>query len=84
MGTWLLTAKQQPLEIDYIELLGKEDPAFSKKESGWREFCFGVQSFILSFFQDYEVVSGKVGGEGPGADSVARFRAATRRRSSDR
>lgn len=65
LGTWLLTAKQQPLEIDYIELLGKEDPAFSKKESGWREFCFGVQSFILSFFQDYEVVSGKVGGEGP-------------------
>lgn len=58
LGTWLLTAKQQPLELDYILLAGEQETAFTKKESGIKEFFFSVHAFVMSFFNDYEVVGG--------------------------
>lgn len=58
LGTWLLTAKQQPLEIDYILLAGERETEFTKKESGIKEFFFSIHSFVMSFFNDYEVVGG--------------------------
>lgn len=57
LGTWLLTAREQPLEIDYIEVTepaykpGKADGNFFEK------FWFEIKGFFYSFFIDYSSLS---------------------------
>ncbi len=58
LGAWLLTARQQPLELDYIEVVpdGAEIPG---AEAGFIDSAvFFIQSFALSFFEDYRSVGG--------------------------
>lgn len=53
LGTWMLTAQQQPLEIDYL-VVASEKQQLPKANSGFfANVAFGVQSFIGSFITDY-------------------------------
>lgn len=53
LGTWLLTARQQPLQFDrlYIQPAGAEAPKADRNILS--RFWFGVQCFVSSFFNDY-------------------------------
>jgi ABC-type glycerol-3-phosphate transport system substrate-binding protein len=53
LGTFITTAKNQPLEIDYIALT-TDDKDIPKVESGFfSDFIFAAKQFIASFFVDY-------------------------------
>lgn len=58
LGAWLLNARQQPLELDFIDIVpaGQSVP---KAEAGFlRSAAFYAQSFFLSFFEDYKSIGG--------------------------
>jgi ABC-type glycerol-3-phosphate transport system substrate-binding protein len=53
LGSLIATLKQQPLEIDYIEV-ASPDVAFEKPTKGIIEnFSFAIQQFIASFYINY-------------------------------
>ncbi|MDR9855719.1 extracellular solute-binding protein [Paenibacillus sp. VCA1] len=53
LGTWILTAKELPLEIDYL-LVASEDQSFPKPDVSWlKHAMYGIKSFGTSFFVDY-------------------------------
>ena len=56
LGTWLTGLREQPLELDYIELYSPEAKAPTGKCSVWEELAFGVRAFFASFVTDYSTV----------------------------
>lgn len=65
LGTWLGTATNQFLEVDYIMIqpAGSELP--QAKDSAWQAIVFEFQKFIVSFYADYNSLGGEGGGENP-------------------
>lgn len=63
VSSWMREYRDQPLEIDFIELLpaygsdGKATSFTSVKESFFKSLSFSVKGFIGSFFEDYTVLS---------------------------
>lgn len=63
VSSWMREYRDQPLEIDYIELLpaydskGKASKFTSVKENFFKSLAFSVKGFIGSFFEDYTVLS---------------------------
>lgn len=63
VSSWMRTYREQPLEIDYIELTpaydasGKESEFTSLKKNFFKSISFGASSFFGSFFEDYTVLS---------------------------
>ena len=56
LGTWLLSANEQPLQIDRI-YIAPEGAALPAADAGFfSRLGFGVQCFISSFFTDYSAV----------------------------
>lgn len=56
LGNWVLDVTNQPLEIDYIELLSPTESS-PKVSSGFlNNFVFQTKSFIGSFIQDYSLL----------------------------
>jgi ABC-type glycerol-3-phosphate transport system substrate-binding protein len=56
LGTWINTAMQQPLEIDYIAF-ASADVVFPKPEATFFETSiFAIRQFISSFFTDYSTI----------------------------
>ena len=60
LGTWLSTAKTQPLQLDYLVVQGAGLAAANPKENlpradgnFWQKFVHEMSSFIQSFFRDY-------------------------------
>ena len=60
LGTWLSTAKTQPLQLDYLVVQGaglaEQNPKeYLPKKDGnfWQKFVHEMSSFIQSFFRDY-------------------------------
>lgn len=59
LGTWLISMKQQPLEIDYIDIL-PTNSVIPKANKGFVDnFKFFIMSFMNSFFEDYNDISSK-------------------------
>lgn len=57
VSAWLRDYRDQPLEVDYIEL-ASEDKSFSRvKPKLWEAISFGIRSFFGSFFEDYTTLS---------------------------
>ncbi len=55
LGDWVLTAKTQPLELDWISVI----PANQKHTSHysfWDQICYSVMNFISSFVVDYNTM----------------------------
>lgn len=66
LGEWLLTASEQPLEIDRIYIIpqGGETP---KADAGFfKNLFFSIKSFLASYVTDYD----SVGGEGSAENSL--------------
>jgi len=56
LGTWILTAKELPLEIDYL-LLTSDGTELPDPEAAWYEKVWHEsKSFVYSFFTDYSSV----------------------------
>lgn len=62
LSSWMVRLKEQPLELDYIEIV-PEGTSFRKASAGfWASAKFIVEQFIGSFFVDYNSI-GEDGGE---------------------
>ena len=56
LGTWLLTAKQQPLELDYI-VVAPVSAGLPRANAGiFKSIWYKVMSFISSYFEDYNAI----------------------------
>ncbi|MBP5236325.1 MAG: extracellular solute-binding protein [Clostridia bacterium] len=66
LGTWILNCRSQPLEIDYIVFQGVSQEKPRAVDGFWSSISFEFQSFIASFFYDYNAL----GTEEAGAESV--------------
>lgn len=54
LGTWTLTAKEMPLEIDYI-VVASEDAALPKANASWfANLLHGIRLFAASFVMDVD------------------------------
>lgn len=61
LSSWSRTFRQQPLEIDYIEI-ASSDMDFSKyKGNFFKSLIFRIKAFIGSFFTDYSILSDNKG-----------------------
>lgn len=68
LGTWMNTARNQPLELDYI-VLASPDAKLPKANAGiWGSFMYEMKQFIASFYTDYNSL-GSAGGEN--ADQIS-------------
>lgn len=66
LSSWLLSASNQPLLIDYIDLI-PAGSAPQKAESGFfGRLWYGIKMFLTSFFVDYNSISAG----GPGSSEV--------------
>lgn len=58
LGTWLLSATEQPLEIDSISILSSDKELLKEKGGFFDNLLFGIKCFIVTFVEDYSNVSG--------------------------
>ena len=63
VSAWMRDYRDQPLEIDYIEVKTSHDQFRDSSTNFFSAFAFGFQSFIGSFFEDYTSVSETSGSE---------------------
>ncbi len=63
ISSWMRDYRNQPLEIDYIELAAKESDYASIESSFWESLWFSIRAFFNSFFEDYTQLSEETGGE---------------------
>ena len=55
LGTWLSDAKTQPLILDYIVVQGASDAELPVAKAGFfKTILYEIQSFIQSFFRNYD------------------------------
>lgn len=57
ISSWMRDYREQPLEIDYIELASADQEFSSTKENFFKSASFSFKSFIGSFTDDYNVLS---------------------------
>ncbi|MGI6264089.1 MAG: extracellular solute-binding protein [Acutalibacteraceae bacterium] len=57
LGTWLLTAKQQPLTLDSIYVVPSETELPAANGAWYKGFWYQVESFFSSFVTDYSSIS---------------------------
>jgi len=63
IGTWILKAKEHPLEIDSIYVASPSEKLPSGKASFFAKLWHQIMSFIYSFFIDYNQVGNVVEGK---------------------
>ncbi len=63
VSAWMRDYRDQPLEIDYIEVKSVHDKFRDSGTNFFAAFAFGFQAFIGSFFEDYTSVSDSTGTE---------------------
>lgn len=61
ISAWILEYRDQPLEVDYIELASESAEFTSCKEKLGKAIGFGLKSFFGSFFEDYTTLSDVTG-----------------------
>jgi len=69
LGTWISDAKTQPLQLDYIVIQGTEAELPKANANFWQALVHEVNSFIQSFFRDYNHM-GAVDTEGATGESL--------------
>lgn len=63
LSAWVSTYREQPLEIDIIEICSPDQDFADCESKFFKSFKFGFDSFIGSFFEDYNSLS-DLGDEG--------------------
>lgn len=61
VSSWMRQYREQPLEIDFIELAPADKDFTSVKSNFFKSLAFGFKGFINSFFEDYTVLSDVTG-----------------------
>lgn len=62
-SSWILTCKEQPLEMDYLVIHDNDYLLPKAKASFIKSFVFSFQKFLGSFIEDYNSISNKTEGE---------------------
>lgn len=57
VSAWMRDYRDQPLELDYIEVMTVHEKESSAKSNFFEAFAFGFKSFVGSFFEDYTMLS---------------------------
>ncbi len=57
VSSWMRQYREQPLEIDFIELAPADKDFTPVKSNFFKSMSFGFKGFINSFFEDYTVLS---------------------------
>lgn len=57
ISSWMRDYREQPLEVDYIELASADQDFTSTKENFFKSASFSFKSFVGSFTDDYNVLS---------------------------
>ncbi len=57
VSAWMRDYRDQPLELDYIEIKTVHDEYKNAKSNFFASFAFGFRAFIGSFFEDYTSIS---------------------------
>lgn len=57
LSAWMRDYRDQPLEIDYLEVKTVHESASRARGNFFENFAFGFNSFIGSFFEDYNTIS---------------------------
>jgi len=57
VSAWMRDYRDQPLEVDYLEVKTVHDKFKDASSNFFQAFAFGFQSFIGSFFEDYTSIS---------------------------
>ena len=57
VSAWMRDYRDQPLELDYIEVMTYSETPGRARGNFFEEFGFGFQAFIGSFFEDYTMLS---------------------------
>lgn len=63
ISSWMRDYKDQPLEIDYIEIASSDMEFSSVKENAFKSLSFGTKAFVASFFEDYSLITESTGSE---------------------
>ncbi|MBR7100862.1 MAG: extracellular solute-binding protein [Clostridia bacterium] len=65
LGTWVNTAKTQPLQVDYIQVQSPSEEAPKSEGNFFQSLWYEIKLFFYSFIVDYNALgdSDKVGGE---------------------
>lgn len=56
LGTWILSAQEQPLEVDYIVVASPDQEFPRAKATFFEKMMHEINAFIASFREDYSVV----------------------------
>ncbi|MBN2658977.1 MAG: extracellular solute-binding protein [Spirochaetales bacterium] len=56
LSAWMLEVREQPLEIDYLAVMSPDREMPSSEAGLFRRIKASVQSFIASFFEEYDVI----------------------------
>ena len=64
LSSWMSDYRNQPLELDYIEVGTENTKYASTKQNGFVSFWYGIKSFIGSFYTDYTNLSEKSDSKG--------------------
>ncbi|MCM1328181.1 MAG: extracellular solute-binding protein [Ruminococcus sp.] len=57
VSSWMRQYRNQPLEVDFIELVPADQDFTPVKSNFFKSLSFGFKGFINSFFEDYTVLS---------------------------
>lgn len=61
LSSWMLTYREQPLELDFVEIAAPDKSFTSVKSSFFASLKFNFLAFIGSFFEDYNTLSEEEG-----------------------
>lgn len=61
LSSWMLTYREQPLELDFVEITAPDEDFTSVKSSFFASLKFNFLAFIGSFFEDYNTLSEEEG-----------------------
>lgn len=62
LSSWMSDYRNQPLELDYIEVASSDVKFEASKTNFFKSMWFGIQSFVGSFFTDYTNLSDETEG----------------------
>lgn len=63
LSSWMRDYRDQPLEVDYLELASADQDFTSTKAGFWDSVSYSFQRFTASFDEDYSSLSGTTGDE---------------------
>ena len=64
LGTWMNTARKQPLQVDFFSVQSPDVALPKANANAFQAFAFEMSQFVASFFTDYNSLGSEAGGEG--------------------